>query len=110
MSSESRKTVRKSFRITEEEESVFRSQCERYGMTDSAYFRYMLTRVNDTKQEEMRSKEEYLAIKELINEINHIGININQIVRNVNMKFYSDSEKKKLFALMKEVKQKVMGL
>ena len=110
MNSESRKTVRKSFRITEEEEKVFRSQCERYGMTDSAYFRYILARVNGVEQAEMRPKEEYLAIKELINEINHIGININQIVRNVNMQFYSDNEKTRLFAMMKELKQKVMGL
>lgn len=110
MDSKTPKTIRKSFRISEEEEELVRKQCQQYGMNDSAYFRYLISRTNGGQQEELRTKEEILLIKELINEINHIGININQIVKNVNMHYYSDNEKKKLFAMMKDIMQKVMEL
>lgn len=106
----SHKTVRKSFRITEEEEALFRKQCERYGMTDSAYFRHLLAGICGVEGKEIRTKEEYLAIKELVNEINRIGTNINQIVKNANMHFYSESEKRKLFAMMETIKRKVLDL
>lgn len=41
--------------------------------------------------------------RELINEVNHIGVNINQIVRNNNAQFYSAAEKKKLFLMMQQL-------
>lgn len=103
------KTVRKSLRISEEEERLLRQACERYGMNDSAYFRYLLNR-NAGAAPARRTREEYQAIKELVTEINRIGININQIVRNVNLHFYSDSEKRKLFAMMEAVRKKVVEL
>ena len=102
--------VRKSFRISEEEEQILREQCELYGMSDSAYFRFMLNRTKNSPDSVVMPKRDFLAIKELINEINHIGININQIVKNVNMKYYSDHEKRKLFALMEEISKKVANL
>lgn len=103
-------TVRKSFRMSEDDEQFLRSQCELYGMNDSQYFRHMLKKMQNSSETMARPKEEFLAIKELTDEINHIGININQIVRNVNMLYYSDHEKRKLFALMEEVKKKVAEL
>ncbi|MBO5353022.1 MAG: MobC family plasmid mobilization relaxosome protein [Lachnospiraceae bacterium] len=103
-------SVRKSFRISEEEERFFREQCELYGMKDSAYFRFLLGKMKNPSGQEVRPKEDFIAIKELTDEINHIGININQIVRNVNMHHYSEHEKRKLFAMMEEIKKKVAGL
>lgn len=103
-------SVRKSFRISEEDEQFLRNQCELYGMSDSAYFRYLLNRVKNSPETAVRPKEEFVIIKELTDEINHIGININQIVRNVNMLYYSDHEKRKLFAMMEEIKNKVGSL
>lgn len=103
-------SVRKSFRISEEDEAFFREQCELYGMKDSAYFRFLLEKVKNPSAQRVRPKEEFLAIKELTDEINHIGININQIVRNVNMLHYSDYEKRKLFAMMEDIRKKVAEL
>lgn len=103
-------SVRKSFRISEEDERILREQSELYGMSDSAYFRFLLSRVKEHPEPVIRSKIEFLMIKELTDEINHIGININQIVRNVNMKYYSDHEKRKLFAYMEEIMKKVASL
>lgn len=103
-------SVRKSFRMSEEDEQFLRNQCDLYDMNDSEYFRYLLNKEKNSSVSAIRPKEEFLAIKELTDEINHIGININQIVRNVNMLFYSEHEKRKLFALMEEIKKKVAGL
>lgn len=41
--------------------------------------------------------------RELINEVNRIGVNINQIVKNNNAQFYSLTEKKKLFIMMQQL-------
>lgn len=103
------KTVRKSIRLSPEEERLLRQACERYGMNDSEYFRYLLNR-NAGGIPAKKTKEEYQAIKELVTEINRMGTNINQIVRNVNLHYYSDSEKRKLFAMMSVIMKKVVEL
>lgn len=110
MKPDKHKIVRKSFRISEEEEVALRKQCERYGMNDSEYLRFLLGQNGSKGEESIRPKGEYLAIRELMTEVNRIGTNINQIVKNVNMHYYSDYEKKKLFAMMEEVRRKVMEL
>ena len=46
-------------------------------------------------------------LKELINEINRIGININQIVFNSNAQIYSKKDKEQLVAYMKKLNQSV---
>lgn len=52
-------------------------------------------------------KESVLSLKK---EINHIGVNINQIVKNHNSSFYSNAEKRKLFALMGEIDKKMQEI
>ena len=49
-------------------------------------------------------------LKELINEINRIGININQIVFNSNAQLYSKKDKEQLVAYMKKLNQSVSCL
>lgn len=46
-------------------------------------------------------------MKELINEVNRIGININQIVFNNNAGLYSKEDKTQLIAYMRKLNQKV---
>ena len=46
-------------------------------------------------------------LKELINEVNRIGININQIVFNNNAGLYSKEDKTQLIAYMRKLNQKV---
>mgnify|MGYP002711622132 CR=1 FL=1 len=49
----------------------------------------------------------YKLLKELINEVNRIGININQIVFNSNAQLYSKKDKEQLVAYMKKLNQSV---
>ena len=46
-------------------------------------------------------------LKELINEVNRIGININQIVFNNNAGLYSKEDKTQLIAYMRKLNQKI---
>lgn len=86
-------------RISQEQLAYVMEQCEKYGVNYSVYVRRLLDRERG-KAEQGQTQEEYLQRKQLLYEINRIGNNINQIVKNANMHFYSDMEKKKLFAMM----------
>lgn len=46
-------------------------------------------------------------IKELINEVNHIGVNINQIVHHHNYELYSKEDREQLIAYMKKLNKSV---
>lgn len=46
-------------------------------------------------------------LRELINEVNHIGININQIVPNYNSGMYSEDDKERLVAYMRKLNTEV---
>ena len=47
------------------------------------------------------------SLQNLSNEINHIGININQVVKNNNSGLYHESDKKRLYVYMKQIKTAV---
>ena len=96
------KTIPKHFRITAEQQKHLEMQCEKYGINSSEYLRRLIETDRGNK-EQYSSQEDFLDRKQLIYEINRIGNNINQIVKNVNMHYYTEYEKKKLFALMKKV-------
>ena len=49
------------------------------------------------------SREDIGTIKELIHEVNAIGVNINQIAKHFNSDFFSENEKRKLFAYMQQL-------
>lgn len=104
------KTILKGFRITKEEDAFIKEECEKYGMSESEYFRTLLRNKRADSKQFSKTKQEYLDIRELTREINYIGNNINQIVKNTHMNLYSEHEKKKLFALMELIKNKVMSL
>lgn len=48
-----------------------------------------------------------ILLRELINEVNHIGTNINQIVHNNNSGLYSDTDKEQLVAYMRKLNVEV---
>lgn len=54
-----------------------------------------------------QSKESFLLEKNLVYEMNRIGNNINQIVKNHNAHFYSEKDKRELFYLMRELQKDV---
>lgn len=84
-------------RLTEEEYKELIKNTHSTNLTLSEYVRQL---IKDNKIVEYTS---WINRKELINEVNHIGVNINQIVKNVNSDYYSSYEKLKLFAMMKKL-------
>ena len=85
------------FRLSESEAQLLKEKATANGMSESEYIRLMISqKPNDYP--EIRK-----LLKEAINEINHIGININQIVKNNNSTFYQKEDKIKLTAYMQRV-------
>lgn len=99
------KSIHKNVRVTKKQWEHIRQQCEIYGINTSEYLRRLVD-AEMGKAVKAQPREEFLARKQMAYEINRIGNNINQIVKNVNMHYYTEYEKKKLFAMM----QKIMEL
>ena len=87
--------------MTPEEAAELSIKAKRAGINESAYLRLMI------RQKPNDYPEIRLLLKELINEVNHIGNNINQIVKNHNAQFYSAEDKTRLFAYMKKLNKTV---
>ena len=85
-------TIRKHFKLTEETARILAERSKAKNMNESEYIRYLIL----NQSEHPRSKELELKIMWLRNEINKIGVNINQIVKNNNSHMYSVDDKKQL--------------
>lgn len=96
------KSIRKNVRVTREQSLHIDRQCKLYGINTSRYIRRLIDK-DMGKSIPVQTQEEFLAKKQMVYEINRIGNNINQIVKNVNMHYYTDHEKKKLFAMMQKI-------
>ena len=93
---------RKEIRLSCEELEELNRKAKERGLSDSQYLRMLITN-------RPRDYPELLeALQNLTNEINHIGININQIVKNNNSGLYHESDKKRLYVYMKQIKEAVM--
>lgn len=94
-------------RLTEQEKILLKKKAGKQDM--SKYIRDILFEEQGNRKmippERLKALEE--CLRQLKKEVNHIGVNINQIVKDHNSKFYSSAEKRKLFALMAEVSQKM---
>lgn len=82
-------TLRKHFKLTEETANLLAERSKAENMNESEYIRYLLL----NQSEHPRSRELELEIMRLRNEINKIGVNINQIVKNNNSHIYSENDK-----------------
>ena len=92
--------VKRSFRLTKEQEEKLMRECRALGISPSAYIRKLLEKQPEIPSMGREEREYYIR---LTSEINRIGVNINQIVKNVNSFFYSREEKKELYELLKKV-------
>ena len=72
------KEVIKHFRLTAHDAGIFSGRAKEAGMKESDYFRLLIT------QEPNDYPEVRQGLKSLINEVNRIGVNINEIVHNNN--------------------------
>ena len=85
------------FRVSEQERDEIRRQAKANQMTESAYMRFMLS------QKPKDYPEVCTLLRSLINEVNHIGVNINQIVKSYNSGFYRQEDKELLTAYLKKL-------
>lgn len=93
-------TLRKHFKLTEETAKLLAERSKAENMNESEYIRYLLL----NQSGHPRSKELELEVMRLRNEINKIGVNINQIVKNSNSHIYSDGDKIELQRQMNLIK------
>lgn len=96
----SENTLRKHFKLTEETARILAERSKAENMNESEYIRYLLL----NQSNHPRSRELEIEIMRLRNEINKIGVNINQIVKNNNSHIYSKSDKMKMLNMMSEIR------
>lgn len=92
------------FRLSSGEKEVLRQKAEQANISQSELLRRFI--MGETVRS--HDRELILAVRALVNETNAIGVNINQIVHNVNMKRYTEYEKKKMFVLQQSLIEKVV--
>lgn len=89
--------VKKTLRLMPEEAKVLAQKAESAGMCEADYLRFLISqKPNDYP--EIRG-----MLKQLINEVNRIGNNINQVVHNNNSELYRREDKEHLIAYMKKL-------
>ena len=94
-------SICKQIRLTPQEAKELAKKAAASGMTESSYMRLMISqKPNDYPEIRMQ-------LRELINEVNHIGNNINQIAKSHNAGFSSADDKGRLFAYMKRLNTKL---
>jgi len=91
----------KLIRFSEEDLKRIDQDARAEGKTFSEYIREL------TLKEPAQHLEVIEVFNKLINEINHIGININQIARSANEGILTYEDKKRLFAYLKTINKKV---
>ncbi len=100
-------TLRKHFKLTEETAKLLAERSKAENMNESEYIRYLLL----NQSEHPRSKELELEVMRLRNEINKIGVNVNQIVKNYNFHIYNESDKielKQQLNIIKDLLQQII--
>lgn len=93
--------IRKHFKLTEETAKLLAKRSRAENMNESEYIRYLLL----NQSENPRSRELEVEVMRLRNEINKIGVNVNQIVKNNNSHLYRESDKIMLNIQIKEINE-----
>ena len=92
-------TLRKHFKLTEETANLLAERSKAENMNESEYIRYLL--LNQSKHP--RSRELELEVMRLRNELNKIGVNVNQIVKGCNSHLYKEEDKGQLKKYLEEI-------
>jgi len=92
-----KKEVIKGFRMTRVEAEELSRRAREAGIRESDYLRLCL------KSSPNDYPEVRILLRELINEVNHVGTNINQITKNNNSGIYVPEDKIRLIAYMKRL-------
>lgn len=99
-----KRDIIKPFRMTKKEAEWLRQKAESRGMKEAEYIRLLLS------QKPNDYPEIRILLKELLNEVNAIGNNINQITRNYNSKLYRTEDRELLCACMRKLNLTVKEL
>lgn len=91
----------KKFRLSPREASMLADKAQLASMTELESLRLMIS------QKPNDYPEIRVLLRELINEVNHIGTNINPIVHNHNSGLYSEYDKERLIAYMRKLNTEV---
>ena len=95
--------LKKAFRLTKEQDEELKRKVAEAGMTESEFIRLLIT-------EQPKDYPEIRALlNSLINEVNRIGVNINEIVYNNNSMLYKEADKLRLIAYMRKVNDSLRG-
>ena len=94
---DSRQSVRTTLRRMPCEAKALSDKAGAAGMCEADYLRLLIT------QKPNDYPEIRILLKDLINEVNAIGNNINQITRNYNSKLYRTEDRELLSAYMKKL-------
>jgi hypothetical protein len=94
-------SVRKTLRLMPSEAEMLSEKAKAFGMNEAEYIRLLIS------QKPNDYPEVRILLKELINEVNRIGVNINQIVFSHNSELYSREDKTRLTAYMRKLNRLV---
>jgi hypothetical protein len=95
--SDSGLSLTKKFRLSKSEAKLLKEKSKASGMTESQYLRLMIS------QKPNNYPEVRQLLHDLVNEVNRIGVNVNQITHNHNAELYSKEDKERLFAYMQKL-------
>lgn len=93
--------IKKTLRLMPVEAKVLAEKAKGAGMNEAEYIRLLI------RQKPIDYPEIRTLLKSLINEVNRIGININQIVFNHNSGLYTEDDKNRLIAYMRKLNTSV---
>ena len=96
-----KKDVQKLILMSRTEAKILSQKAKDKGISEGAYVRFLLSQKPNDYPEIRR------LLADLINEVNRIGVNINQITRNNNSGFYSAGDKARLIAYMRKLNREV---
>lgn len=95
--SEKKHCIMKTLRLTPKEAKMLAEKAKGMEMNEASYLRLLISQKPDDYPE-IRE-----LLKQLVNEVNHIGVNINQIVHHHNYELYSKDDRVQLIAYMKKL-------
>ena len=94
-------SVCKQIRVTPKEAKLLAKSAKERGLSEAAYMRLLIgAKPNDYP--EIR-----LLLSELINEVNRIGVNINQIVYRYHTDLYSPEDRRRLMAYLQKLSEQL---
>ena len=95
--SEKKHCIMKTLRLTPKEAKMLAEKAKGMEMNEASYLRLLISQKPDDYPE-IRE-----LLKQLVNEVNHIGVNFNQIVHHHNYELYSKEDRVQLIAYMKKL-------